>query len=203
VKIEVKEVEGSSLDRANKILAGIADGARDAAYNAAKRAGQAAKTEAGRYAAKAYTISKSTFMKRVSVETKTHLDSYSAPGGYIKKGLGAHTVASVSINFCGSVIPLLEFNTKFTGGGRLTTQVKRNGAGGTLQHAFAARVYEKKAVFERVGKARFPIEEKYGPSTAHMMREDSVVENMTKTIGETFEKRMEHEIWRILTGLGR
>ena len=35
-------------------------------------------------------------------------------------------------------------------------------------------------VWERVGKMRFPVEQKYGPSTGHMMQDDDVSEKMTK-----------------------
>ena len=108
----------------------------------------------------------------------------------------------MSISYAGSVLPLLTFNTKYSRDGRVQTQVKRNGGASTLQHAFVASIYGPVAVFERVGAPRFPVEQKYGPSTAHMMQNDRVIEQMDETIRETYEKRMEHEISRVLNGWG-
>ena len=108
----------------------------------------------------------------------------------------------MSISYAGNVIPLLRFNTKYSRNGLLQTQVKRNGASTILEHAFAEKVFGPIGVFERVGYERFPVEQKYGPSTAHMMRNENVVEQMDETIRDTYERRLEHEITRVLNGWG-
>ena len=105
---------------------------------------------------------------------------------------------SVEITFAGNVIPLIEFSTKFTRDGGIHTTVKRGG-GGTLSHAFIPEKL-KLGVYERLSSARFPIEQKYGPSAAHMMMEPEVVQNMEKHMVEAFNQRIEHEITRILNG---
>jgi len=186
--IRIEEIGGKSLERANKILAGIPDGAIKASHSALKRAGDTAKTKAGQFAAAEYTINKGTFMSNVSSKSKISGDS----GG----------VVSMSISYAGSVLPLLTFNTKYSRDGRVQTQVKRNGGAATLQHAFAASIFGSVAVFERVGAPRFPVEQKFGPSTGHMMQNEKVIEQMDETIRETYEKRMEHEISRVLNGWG-
>ena len=84
----------------------------------------------------------------------------------------------------------------------MQTQVMRNGGAATLQHAFVARIFGPTAVFERVGSPRFPVEQKFGPSTGHMMRNEEVIEKMDETIRDTYEKRVEHEILRVLNGWG-
>ena len=183
--VRIEEVGGKGLDRANKILASIPGGVHKATAAALKRAGETAKTKAGQFAAAEYTISKGTFMGNVDVKTSTSGSS----GG----------AASMSIIYAGSVLPLIQFNTKYSRGGRLQTQVKRNGGGGTLQHAFVATIGAM-GVFERVGTSRLPVEQKYGPSTGHMMQNEQVVEQMSKTISETYEKRIEHEILRLMNG---
>lgn len=188
--IRIDEANQATIERINKILAGVPGGAYKAAYNAMKRAGDTAKTRAGQFAAAEYTIPKSTFMS--NVKEKTHLTGGDHAGG----------VATLSISFAGTVLPLLEFNTRYSRNGQLTTQVKRNGGAATLQHAFAEKVFGPIAVFERVGAPRFPVEQKFGPSTAHMMQNENVVEQMDKTIQETFEQRAEHEILRVLNGWG-
>jgi len=190
MRISIDEANQGTIQRLNKILAGIPGGAYKAAYNAMKRAGDTAKTKAGQFAAAEYTISKSTFMSNVT--EKTQISGGNSMGG----------VASLSISFAGTVLPLLSFNTRYSRDGAITTQVKRNGGAATLQHAFAAKVYGPIAVFERVGAPRFPVEQKFGPSTGHMMQNEKVVEQMDKTIQETFEQRAEHEILRLLNGWG-
>ena len=186
--IRIDEVSGKGLDRVTKILAGVPGGVYKAVSSALKRAGDTAKTKAGQMAAAEYTISKGTFMRNVKIK---NLVSSHAGG-----------VASMSLSFAGGVLPLLNFNTKFSKDGRITTQVKRNGGGGTLEHAFVSNMFGATAVFERVGTSRFPVEQKYGPSTAHMMQNDDVIEKMSDAISETYDKRIEHEITRILNGWG-
>jgi hypothetical protein len=151
----ITEVGANSLSRINKILAGIPGGIWKASYSALKRAGDTAKTRAGQYAAEEYTINKGDFMK--NVHQKSHITSE------------AGVVVSMSISYAGNVLPLLTFKTKYSRSGLLQTQVKRNGASAVLEHAFAARVFGPIGVFERVGEKRFPVEQKFGPSTAHMM----------------------------------
>jgi hypothetical protein len=184
----IEEIGGMSLDRASKVLAGVPGGAFKAASAALRRAGGTAKTRAGQFAAEEYAIAKGDFMKNVAVSTDI-------------RGQGGAAV-SLNIRFAGTVLPLLVFNTRFSRGGLLTTQVKRNGSAAALQHAFAERVFGPVAVFERVGAPRFPVKQLFGPSTAHMMQSDEVVKKMDAAILESFESRMEHEITRILNGWG-
>ena len=139
------------------------------------------------YAAEEYTI-QGDFMK--NVRQKSHITSEA--GG----------VVSMSISYAGNVVPLLTFKTKYSRSGLLQTQVKRNGASAVLEHAFAARVFGPIGVFERVGEKRFPVEQKFGPSTAHMMQNEQAVERMDETIRETLDRRLEHEITRVLNGWG-
>ncbi len=186
--ISMESVGGHGLDHVNKILAGFPGAAFKAAHNALRRAGDTAKTRAGQFAAAQYTISKGDFMRRVTEKTTV--------------SGGSDGVAEVRVSFAGHVIPLLTFNTKFGRDGRVQTQVKRNGGATALDHAFVAKVFGPAAVFERLGASRFPVEQKYGPSTAHMMENDQVVEQMEATIRETFEARLDHETLRILDGWG-
>ncbi len=186
--IKIDEIGGKGLDRVIKVLAGVPGGAAKAVSSALKRAGDTAKTKAGQFAAAEYTINKGDFMHNVNEKTR------------VSGGVGG--VASLEISFAGSVLPLLTFNTKFSRDGHVQTQVKRNGGAVTLERAFVANIFGQTAVFERVGAPRFPVEQKYGPSTGHMMQNEQVIKNMDKTIIETFETRIEHEITRVLNGWG-
>jgi len=196
-RVQIKEVGSVKLDRVNKVLAGIPGGVMSASYNALKRAGARAKTEAGRFVAQEYVITKGVFMKNVTVTTQI-AGSY---GGVNARSSSSGSAVSLNINFAGTVIPLIEFQVRYSKSGSLTAQVKRGG-GGTIQNAFAARVYGPMRVFERVGKARLPIDEKFGPSTAQMMGNEQIVDAMTDVIKDTFDERIEHEINRLLNGFG-
>lgn len=182
--IECREVGKNTLARAAKVLGGLGGSVvRDACHSAMQRAAQTSSTKAGQFAASRYTINKGTFMSNVDVKIKTQ----GGQGG----------IAGVNVEFRGGVIPLLDYKTRYGRDGRVHTSVKR-GSGGTINRAFVTGYFGRLGVFERVGKSRFPIEGKYGPSTAHMMQDEQVSEQMADTMEEVFDKRIEHEIsWRL------
>jgi hypothetical protein len=180
---------GVSMERVNAILSGIPGAVPAAVGSALKRAGDAATTKAGRFAAAEYHISQGTF-KGNSKQTTTQ---EGAPGGGV----------SLNIKFAGRVLSLLTFQTRYARGGLMYAKVKRESGGGTLRHVFTANLGGRLAAYERVGRDRFPLSKKFGPSTAHMMQNEDVVKEMDKTIAETYDKRIEHEITRILSGYGR
>ena len=111
---------------------------------------------------------------------------------------GSMGVSSVRILFAGQVIPLIEFQTRFSRNGGVSTVVKKGG-GGVLSHAFIANIGGTN-VYERITTKRFPVEKKFGPSAAHMMMDGTVEQNMDKHITNVFNERIEHEITRILNG---
>lgn len=189
--VTVTSVGTNSLDRVNKILGGsMKTDVFKAAHWALLRAGDTASAQAGRFASAKYTISKGTFDAKTKTKTKIE-------GGYSAGG-----VTSLSVSFNGRVIPLLTFQSRYSRGGLMHVRVKRDSGGGTLQHVFTARLGGGLAAYERLGRERFPVEGKYGPSTAHMMQNEDVIKEMDKTISETYDKRIEHEITRILSGWG-
>ena len=194
--VQVDIDAGKSIERINRILTDVRGGARAAAWGALKRAGGAAKTQAGRYATEEYALSKSTFMKHVTVNSK--LDTF-------KGASGSREIASMSISFAGHVIPLLSFDVSVSKKtGMVSARAMRSGRKEKLLHAFLGRSGDGKRVvlYERTSPQRYPLKELYGPSAAHMLRNERVVEKMSGTIREEFEKRSEAEIWRILNGWG-
>lgn len=186
--IQIEDVGREKLEHVNKIFRNFPTDAIKAAHWAIKRSAEAAKTQAGRFAAEEYALKKSSFMSRT--RSKTHV--YGNRGGAV----------GVNLSYSGSVIPLLEFNTRYSRGGTLQTKVKRAGTSEILEHAFAERVYGPMAVFEHINQTKGPLEQKYGPSTAHMMANENVVEKMSRTVAETFDRRIDHEISRIIHGWG-
>lgn len=174
--IQITLDDNGVIERANKILANVPGGVHKAIAAASKRAGDQGKTKAGTFAAAEYTISKGTFMGNVNIRLA------------ISEGF--------TLTFAGGVLPIEKFKSRDVRPGGTITSEKR-GQSSRLKHVFGLGG----SFVERVGTSRLPLEKKFGPSTGHMMQNDKVIEQMDKTITESFEKRMEVEINRILAGL--
>ena len=178
-----------SLGRAQKLLAGISGGWQKAVGSALSRAAATGKTAAKNAVAAEYTISQGQFLKHT--RNINHMQK-SSDGG-----------VSVVFGFRGNVIPLLEFNTSVDGSGHVSTQVKRGGARAQLDQAFKAQMGAHTGVYERIGPERFPVREFYGPSTVQMMySNEDVMDKVEEKMSEVYDKRIEHEILRLLNGWG-
>ena len=72
-----------------------------------------------------------------------------------------------------------------------------------LESAFIAQVGGHRGVFEREGPARFPIRELFGPASPQMMYSNGdVLDDIEQKMADTYEKRIEHEILRVMNGWG-
>ena len=183
------DIAEDSLDRVTKLLAGISGGVYKAVGSALTRAAAAGKTAAKQPVTREYSISQSEFLS----QTRNINHFVRDTGG----GL------SVVFGFRGNVIPLMKFNTRVNNSGQVVTQVKRSGAAATLDRAFTAQMGEHRGVYERVGAKRFPVEELYGPATPQMMySNEEVTDEIEAKMVETYEKRIDHEILRLLNGWG-
>ena len=111
--IHLEQTGGDNLERINKIMAGIPGGAFKVTYSALKRAADTAKTKAGQFAAAEYTIGKGDFMRNVTEK--------------VNVSGGAGGVASIKISYGGHVLSLLDFDTRVSRNGTVTTKVMRNG----------------------------------------------------------------------------
>lgn len=184
------DIAEDSLDRVTKLLAGINGGIYKAVGGALTRAAAAGKTAAKQPVTREYSISQSEFLS----QTRNINHFVRDTGG----GL------SVVFGFRGNVIPLTKFNTRVNNSGQVVTQVKRSGAAATLDRAFTAQMGGHRGVYERLGVKRFPVEELYGPATPQMMySNEEVMDEIEAKMAETYEKRIDHEILRVLNGWGR
>ena len=186
----IVDVVEDSLDKATRLLAGINGGVYKAVGSALSRAAATGKTAAKQPVTKEYTISQSEFLART--RNINH---------FVRESSGG---ISVVFGFRGNVIPLMKFNTRVNGSGQIVTQVKRSGSAETLNRAFSAQMGGQKGIYERVGVKRFPVEELYGPATPQMMySNEEVTDEIERKVADTYEKRIDHEILRILNGWGR
>lgn len=183
------DVAESSLGRVTAILAGISGGVYKAVGSALKRAADAGKTGAKKAVTSEYAITQSQFLS--NTRNINH---------FVREADGS---ISVVFGFGGYVIPLTKFNTRIDTGGRIVTQVKRSNVAETLDHAFEAQMGPHKGVYERIGVDRFPLIELYGPATTQMMySNENVLDAVEERMADTYEKRIEHEIDRVLAGIG-
>jgi len=68
-----------------------------------------------------------------------------------------------------------------------------------FMHAFIANIQGNK-LFQRVGKARLPIKRLMGPAVPQMIDNAMIRKFVEKEAKTTFDKRLEHEIKRVLEG---
>lgn len=186
----VVDIAEDSLDKATRLLAGINGGVYKAVGSALTRAAAAGKTAAKQPVTKEYTISQSEFLART--RDINH---------FVREDSGG---LSVVFGFRGNVIPLMKFSTHVNGSGQVVTQVKRSGSAATLDRAFSAQMGGHRGVYERIGPSRFPVKELYGPATPQMMySNEEVTDEIERKVADTYKKRIDHEILRLLNGWGR
>lgn len=134
--------------------------------------------------------------------------------GTLKKTRANPSKLSAAVKSTGGVIGLDKFKTsalmttsrkggtKSVGFNRkpVKAAVKKGGMK-TVLGAFVATVNGPK-IFKRTTKRRLPIERLHGPSVPQMAGNDRIVEFVNTEAGATFEKRLDHEIGRLLERLG-
>ncbi len=185
----IDDIGSNTLDRAQKLLAGIPGGVGKAVGAALKRAAASGEAYAARAIRKEYVVKASDYKEYT--KSKRHI---------VTDASGA---TEVSIEFYGYHIPLIRFDTSFGKDGRIAVRVRKDSAKKTLENAFAAKLGDRTGIYERVGDKRFPIRQFWGPSTTQMMdSNDDVSEDIATHIKNTFDKRIEHEITRVLNGWG-
>ena len=178
------------LARAEEVLRRIPNGAPIAIANVLNRAAEGARAAAVRKVRERYLIR----AKDVNATIR------------ITKAKPDRLVAVVYA--AGSPIVLSKF--KVTPSQPVARQKKpvvarvTRGGGGPIRGAFLARVQSGHiGVFRRAGRSRLPIKQLYGPSVPQMLGHESVTSFVAERAGELMESRMEHEMQRLLRGVGR
>lgn len=191
VEVSISE---DTLHRVNLLLQGINSGAEKVFQSALKRAADAGRIEAKRSVMGNYTLGSGGFDSNVRANT-----SYSAKIGG----------AEVRIQYAGRVIPLIKFQHSISRKNGAVVHVRKDSGSEALEHAFQATVAAGMngshiGIFEREGRERYPIAQKYGPSVPQMMySNEGIMKQVSDKVSETFENRAEHEILRILNGWGK
>ncbi|MEK3955311.1 phage tail protein [Psychrobacillus sp. FSL K6-1464] len=121
----------------------------------------------------------------------------------LRKNRANKSNLSASVASVGGAIPLDKFKVspKSVNPRRKSTisiAVKKDGAK-KFKGAFMAEINGPK-LFIRVKKTRLPIERLFGPSIPQMIGREEIVQRIQLEGRETFERRLDHEIDRILGG---
>jgi hypothetical protein len=189
------ELTTAQVEKAQRMLSHLPDAAPEAMARAINRAAEAAKTEAARKVRETYIVRHKDVVDTIKI-------SRASP---------THLMARVIST--GTVFPLTKFRVtpkepqpqraaavrwKKARPFKVTARVKR-GEGGPIKSAFVARMSSGHVgVFKRVSEARSPIQQLYGPSIPQMLDSKTVSEWVYEKARETMDKRLDHEITRIL-----
>lgn len=185
-KILIDDIGDGSIERTKKLLAGIPKGAELAIGAAIKRAATTGLAYASRAIRKEYLIKAGDFKKYTRSKRR-----------YVTSG-GSTTV---DLEFTGTHIPLIRFDTRISPDGRVSARVKRSSARTVLDHVFQKNMGGHEGIYERVTDSRYPVRELFGPSVPQMLdSNEDVSQDLGDKIREAFEARLDHEILAVMNG---
>ena len=173
-----------SIQKAERLLAGIPGGIEKAMYRSMNRALQEGRTVATRETAKLYTVK--------SRDVRSTFKMHRAD----KSSLDAELIST------GANLPLSKYShkphTDTTGAKRkqIRVGVKKSGGLKSLGQGF---IWNGK-VMQRVGSSRLPVVQKYGPAVPSILDNPQIVEAVTDKMADSMVRRMEHETLRLLEG---
>jgi len=200
------EVRAENPEELSRLLESIPSDAEKVLERSMNRGLDAAKTRAYRGASRVYDISQAELKSNSRFWMKRAAKSSDQIIGYIK--------------YSGGKIPLYKFKTNQRNlrGEQVVVKARRDSRATALESAFIAIMPTGHiGIFERVAgkysekrrdktrerrKTKFSeqIEEKYGPSLPEMLEEETVMEPMRDEVQEIVNKRVLHEVERLLRG---
>ncbi len=181
------EITSEQVDRIHLLLGGIKNAPQKVIHNVLNRAASTVKTTSSKEVRKTYKIKHGDLTSNQNVKTT-------------KAGPSR---LEASISFAGNLIPLIKFNVnpKQPQQRKVSASVLKSGGKKQLIHAYVADLGRYGVgVFERETSERESSKQLYGPSAAHMIENDNVLNSVQAAAMETIDKRIEHEISRILNG---
>lgn len=177
------EIKSDAIEKAQKYLAGVPKGFETAMMRSLNRALQEGRTAAVRETTKQYTIKARDVRPTFKMQRASRAD------------------LSASLESNGGRLPLSTFThrptTDTTGANR--KQVRVGVKKGGLKPLGQAFVHNGR-ILQRLGRTSYPVQQKFGPSIPSMLDNDEVVDKVVETMGKSVEKRLEHEVGRILDG---
>lgn len=180
-------VDGKQLQKATVSLQFVQKNIPKAFSAALNRVGQGVKTEASRKVRETYDI------------RARDIEKY----GNIRITQASYAKLELLLTSKGSSVPLIRFKTSPSKQPSrapkvLKASVKRNGKK-PIPGAFVRSMDSSHlGVFKRSGKRRLPIQELYGPAVPVMMSEPGIAEHLQEEANARMQKRLDHEVGRVL-----
>lgn len=181
------EITEQQIDRVNLILGGLKNAPQKAFTGIINRALTTIRSQSGKEVRQTYRI------KQKDITSNQNIGIKRASGGSLEG----------EIRYAGTLIPLIKFNVNPPQPQQkaVSVSVLKNGGGKRLLHAYVANLGRYGVgVFERETPIRESSKQLMGPSTAHMVENENVLSKVEAAAMETIDKRVEHEITRILNG---
>lgn len=183
------EITAEQTERVNAILVGLKNAPNKVFYNVINRALSTVRTQSGKLIAATYQIKQKEIKSNANIQ--------------VSKATANDLTGQVV--FAGTVIPLMKFKVTPKNPQKKTVSVSvlRESGGKRLESAYVADLGRYGVgVFERLTSKRASSQQLYGPSVAHMAENAQVLKQTEQKAQETIDKRVEHEISRILNGYG-
>lgn len=192
------ELTAKQIEHAQKMLGHIPGAAQKAVAHAINRATQTAKSAAATEARKSYVIKHGDVLKTISIRKASPGDLTAA---VVSRG---HVVALPKFRVTPKAPqPKRAAEVRWKKGRTFSikARVKHGDGGGSINNAFVARMKSGHVgVFNRSSGKRFPIIQRFGPSVPQMLGAPSVRLWVENRATEALDKRLDHEIKRILQG---
>ncbi len=185
------EVNSDEIQKAIDLLQHIPGAARKATKTALRKSINGAKVDAKNKVKERYTIKPKYITRTMKAKVEDMRAILSSQGPVNDLAYFAHRPKSVP--------------KRRPKAGKYTWVQVVKGQGGTIAHAFLARMRSGHVgIMRRTdGNASLPIEKLNAPSTPQMLGHPSVVKFMEERIQERFSKNMEHEVNAFLMGYRR
>ena len=183
------EITAEQVERVNAVLGGLQNAPNKVFYNVINRALSTVRSQSGKPIAATYQIKQSEIKRNSNMR--------------LKRATAGDLAGQIEV--AGTVIPLMKFKVspKEPRRSTVSVQVLRESGGKRLESAYVADLGRYGVgVFERLTSRRATSQQLFGPSVAHMMENENVLEQVEGSAQETVDKRLEHEISRILNGYG-
>ncbi len=178
------KITEEQIDRIELILKGIKNGPNKAVYSVINRGLGTIRTESSRAIRETYNV------KQKDINSNSNIK--------VKKANSNELAGQVE--FAGNLIPLIKFNPKDRRPNGVSVSVLK-GWSNLISDAYIADLGQYGVgVFARETNKRNSSKQLEGPSAAHMMENVDVLEKVEKAAQETINKRVEHEITRLLNG---
>lgn len=186
------QITAEQIERVNLILSNVPKGAEKAISSVIKRATSTVRSEALKGITGVYAISR----QNVRAETTITMSTKQVDGGVVG-----------TVSFAGYKIPLYRFDVSPTLPNQhktVTARLMKDRARTPFEEAFIAKMKSgHTGVFQRDKPDRLPISELPGLATEQMVRNTVVLAQVEEKAQEAIDKRIEHEITRILNGYGK